>query len=546
MRAGPVLKQHPLRAGLAAATILVAAAALWLLFAPMSIGGNFGYVFLRGNSMNPLITEADIAFIRQADRYEVGDVVAYKHPQLGTVFHRIVDYDGFQFTLRGDNRPTDDSYRPVSEEIIGRHWATVPNGAPVLREIQRPRNAALLVGAFALLYAAKAATRRRSARKGRESAAGPAAGGNVSLRDRLSLYNPGTEQVLMALIGVLVISASLPLLVRLRGETHEISETIPIQQQGTFSYDQTLGSGVYDDDRVTAPEPVFRKLTDDLPIQYSYLLAPTAGGGDLTFLTGSYRLFVEVRQPNGWKRTLELQPTTLFAGNGFSTTQSLTLADIDRLVDDLETATEIRTDVSMLHIVAEVNIEGQLDGIPFTTTLEQAIDFLITDLQVQFSPANSVLEAFDTTTVSRPMEVPRRLSVPIVGVGIAYSAFPEVGLAGAVLGSLGLAVVLGATFLVWREGERARIHARHGHRMVDVGDEVDAGERPLDVKQFDDLVRIADRDGLVIIHHEDALADEYFVFEGEVTYRHTRWRADGPLGSVASSAGDDDRADRAA
>ena len=79
--------------------------------------------------------------------------------------------------------------------------------------------------------------------------------------------------------------------------------------------------------------------------------------------------------------------------------------------------------------------------------------------------------------------------------------------------------------------------------MVDVGDDVDAGERPLDVKQFDDLVRIADRDGLVIIHHEDALADEYFVFEGEVTYRHTRWRDDGPLGSVASSAGDDDRAD---
>ena len=498
--------------------------------------------------MNPLITEADIAFIRQADRYEVGDVVAYRHPALGTVFHRIVDYDGLQFTLRGDNRATNDSYSPTSEEIIGRHWATVPNGAPVLREIQRPRNAALLVGAFALLYAARAAARRGSAgrkRRGGEDAGLPTSG-HLSLRERLSLYHPGTEQVLLALIGVLLVSASLPLLVRLRGETHEVSETIPIEQQGTFSYDQALGSGVYDDDRVTAPEPVFRKLTDELPIQYSYLLAPTAGGGDLTFLTGSYRLYVEVRQPNGWRRTLELQPTTLFAGNGFSTTQSLTLTDVDRLVEALETATEIRTDVSALHIVAEVNIEGQLDGIPFTTSLEQAIDFLITDLQVQFSPANSVLEAFDTTTVSRPIEVPRQLSVPILGVGIAYSALPEVGFAGAVLGSLGLAVVLGATFTVWRSGERARIHARHGHRMVDVGDEVDAGERPLDVKQFDDLVRIADRDGLVIIHHEDALADEYFVFEGEVTYRHTRWRDDGPLGSVASSAGDDDRADWAA
>ena len=154
--------RHPLRAGIAAGITLVLAAVLWLLFAPQSLGGDFAYALVRGSSMSPALANNDLVLIRSAADYDVGDAVAYRDPQLGTVLHRIVDDDGERFTLQGDNRDAADPYRPTSDEIVGRTWAVIPGAGRLIREIQRPRNAALLVvAAVALIGASAAATRRR-------------------------------------------------------------------------------------------------------------------------------------------------------------------------------------------------------------------------------------------------------------------------------------------------------------------------------------------------------------------------------------------------
>lgn len=512
--------RHPLRAGIAAGITLVLAAVLWLLFAPQSLGGDFAYALVRGSSMSPALANNDLVLIRSAADYDVGDAVAYRDPQLGTVLHRIVDDDGERFTLQGDNRDAADPYRPTSDEIVGRTWAVIPGAGRLIREIQRPRNAALLVvAAIALIGASATATGRRGRSPPRKPPAISRAGRS------LSFYGPAGGNVLAVLVPIMLASVALPVLLYVQGDTRERTETVPFVERGTFSYEAVAGSGVYDGDRLGAPEPLFRRLTDDLPLLYEYEVTPSAPGEELSNVTGSYRLFAEIRQENGWKRTIELQPTMLFAGDRFSTSAVIDLRTVDRLIDGVEEQTGVIADVYRLRVVANVQVEGDLAGRPFTRQLEQALEFRLTDLQLQLMTRSSTIEWTDTGTVTRTVEVGRALSIPLVSLDIPYSTFPILAAVGIGVSALGLLLMALATFLIWRAGEPARIRARYGHRMVAIEVEEGAsGEQPLVVDRFDDLVHIADRAGLVILHWEDAMFDDYLVFDQRTSYRYTIWK----------------------
>src|SRR5205823_7409638 len=65
--------------------LLALAAAAWAIAAPAQLGGQVSYVTVTGNSMEPGITSSDLAIVRAADHYQVGDVVLYRHPDLGPV-----------------------------------------------------------------------------------------------------------------------------------------------------------------------------------------------------------------------------------------------------------------------------------------------------------------------------------------------------------------------------------------------------------------------------------------------------------------------------
>ena len=113
-------------------TIVVAVVAL-ALFAPTTIGGPFSYAIVTGNSMSPSLAGDDIVLLRRTGNYGVGDIVAYRHPQIGTVLHRIVAYDGERFTTRGDNRAACGGLpaRPGrrARPPVGRHPAGRARGA---------------------------------------------------------------------------------------------------------------------------------------------------------------------------------------------------------------------------------------------------------------------------------------------------------------------------------------------------------------------------------------------------------------------------------
>src|SRR6478609_8118732 len=120
------------RAARISASVALLLAAVWLLW-PIGLGGSTVYVTTHGISMEPRFHTGDLAILRSADHYSVGDVVAYSSVTLKTtVMHRIVSSKGDRFAMQGDNNTWLDPDQPSSDLVMGKLWLRVPQGGKAL------------------------------------------------------------------------------------------------------------------------------------------------------------------------------------------------------------------------------------------------------------------------------------------------------------------------------------------------------------------------------------------------------------------------------
>jgi signal peptidase I len=131
---------------------------IWLIFfRPQEFGGKTAYVIVDGPSMEPTLHDNDLVIVRERGSYEIGDVIAFRLPDVGpegAVIHRIVGGNADEgFVTRGDNRELEDNWRVMPEDILGRYVTRVPRIGLVIDWLARPLVIGLLVGsALATLY----------------------------------------------------------------------------------------------------------------------------------------------------------------------------------------------------------------------------------------------------------------------------------------------------------------------------------------------------------------------------------------------------------
>lgn len=141
--------------------VIVAIGGWFVFLRPPAIGGTTGYVFIKGDSMQPTYHTGDLVIVRQKASYDIGDVAAFRvmSPSGPTiVIHRVktVNPDGTHI-LRGDNRDADDPWHPTNEEIVGSPIGIVPRlGTAVGHLAARPLLLALICAAIAGLAVAGA------------------------------------------------------------------------------------------------------------------------------------------------------------------------------------------------------------------------------------------------------------------------------------------------------------------------------------------------------------------------------------------------------
>jgi signal peptidase I len=138
---------------------LLAAVAALVLLRPGSHLGVVSYVVVTGHSMEPTLHTGDAVVVLRASTYRRGDVVAYRIPAGGAgagvlVIHRIVGGDPRHgFVLRGDNKTSNDPWRPRPHDVAGRLVVAVPKLGYVPAFVRSAGGLALVAGLITVAVA---------------------------------------------------------------------------------------------------------------------------------------------------------------------------------------------------------------------------------------------------------------------------------------------------------------------------------------------------------------------------------------------------------
>jgi hypothetical protein len=90
--------------------------------APVQLGGRTTYVVAHGSSMAPALHDGDLAVVRPAGQYHIGDLVAVHSPEAAgsLVVHRLVGFEEDRIVLRADDETVPDRFQPTREALAGR------------------------------------------------------------------------------------------------------------------------------------------------------------------------------------------------------------------------------------------------------------------------------------------------------------------------------------------------------------------------------------------------------------------------------------------
>jgi len=237
-------------------------------------------------------------------------------------------------------------------------------------------------------------------------------------------------------------------------------------------------------------------------------------------LHGIYRLVAEASSSNGWQRTVELRPATKFSGNAFNATGTLDFVKLQALINRLEEQTGLKRQQYTLAIVPEGVVQGTLAGLELQDAYAPRLEFRLDETQVQLQKPASVAQ--NPLEPSRPGVLkgahvgPNTIALPFLKLEVPLARWiapPVLVLA------LGGMLALGLPMLRTRRDEAARIAAKYGALLVAVAvDDRPADARVVAVATIDDLAKLAERGGHIILHEVSGASHRYMVHDAGTTY----------------------------
>lgn len=553
----PRTRSHRRRRIAALVVVLAVLGAGWFFLAPPSIGGQTSYVVTDGISMHPRIRTGDLALVRPAGTYRVGDIAAYRSPSLHvTVLHRIVAITrdgGYRF--KGDNNTWIDPGDISRDRIIGKMWVMAPGLGGWL---QRRRSPGIMTGtafvAVLLLFGGAGAQVRRRRRRGRpqpkwkdaapkwEGApaaevapepaeeARPFAGRTVVPQPRpvrRTSVAPSYGGVAAAFAAVLACLGLTAL-----AWTSPTSRSAPASahyvQSGRFSYSASAIAGaVYDSDRVTTGQPMFPRLVGPVRVGFRYVLRANR----VDRAGGTASLAAVLSASNGWSRTVSLQDATPFTGRRVSLTGIVHLRRLQRLVQRVAAATSAPTESFTLTLVPSVQARGTLAEHPFEADYAPRLPFTLTPYELApvlpTSAAASPVRAA-SASVFHPSQTSAFTAAGSATVAIGPGRLHMSASLARVLGPVGLLAAIAAAVIALgrlrrdrRADEPTRIQARYGEAMIAaVQSTLTRGGDLVEVESIDALARLAERYQSLMIHERTESGHAYLVADNGTVYAY--------------------------
>jgi signal peptidase I len=490
------------RAASISAVIALVLAAAWF-FWPAHLGGGTTYVTTHGGSMEPGFSTGDLAVLRAAGSYSVGDVVAYRSESLDTVvMHRIVSGDDAGFVTQGDNNDWLDEDRPADDEILGSLLARIPQGGKVLDALRSP---GVLAGvAVAVLSGLGAARRPRARHKLRSGRPSPTF--SMSARSRARQVAVGSAAVvLLAAAGCCVLLA-LP-------TTQTQTRTIEVVQQGEFSYTGRAEPGTtYPSGAIATGDTVWTRLVSGLTVSFT----STVTGPDPADVAGHVRLDVVLTAPDGWSAVLGSGPVAPLENGTATASVPVDPAAAADLLSRHYEEVGAQGAVATLTVTPVADVTGTVEGRRFSAGSPAGLAFTLDSTSLR-PPADPVktLAPRAQTSVQIDEAVPR--SFPVLGVSVPMD--DARALAGSTL--LAALVTFGASVWISRTGRgdvADQFLVRHADRILPVAT-FTPGPAVVDVSDAASLHRVAERFDTVVLHHTGPDGDTFAVRDLDMTYR---------------------------
>ena len=523
-----------LRSGLISAALVVLAVAAWLLLAPTQIGGETSYVRTSGTSMQPRFHTGDLAIVRPAAQYKVGDIVAYRSKVLHlVVLHRIIAVKGDGYVTRGDNNDFVDPDHPGRADVLGKLSVRVPHGGQLLALLHTPFMAALFAGAMALLLfvGAKQQRRRRDRRRPSEARpdrpvarpATPRPGAIFGLDGYAVFTTAAVAAAAFLALGVLALA---------HPATKPVAKKTPYTEKVSFGYHAKAPAGpVYPDGVIKTGDPIFLKLVHSVRVKAHYRLdarAPQRLGGTMEVL-------LRLTSPTGWTRTIQLAAPKAFKGDYAAADVILDLPSLQSLIRKVDRLTGVATGSAYnLSVIPRVHVAGTLASQPLTSDYAPELSLKLDALQLRAggsapapAPAAGAPAASDDDkgglTPSRSGSVASMSSasnaLTVRGHDVPVNTARWIAIIGFLLAA-SAAALAGLRLLDDRSDPTAPIH-RYRHLIVPIaGATFDRARPPIDVTSINALAQLAERSERLILHEQRNGADTYLVDDEGTLYRY--------------------------
>ena len=355
-----------------------------VLLRPDPIGGSTRYVVTSGVSMEPRFHTGDLAIVRPASAYRVGEIVAYWSTLLhAVVLHRIIARDGNTYEFKGDNNHFIDPTRPTRSELLGRLWLHVPRAGRLLEMLHTQVGAALLcvVVGVLTLFGVKESRRRR--RRRREGKAGPNRLGIpivISSRDHRP-FNLGALFITSALTAAVLLVVGIIAFTRPAARTFPV--TAPYTQQVQFGYSAHVRRGlIYPDGTINTGDPVFLTMTHSVAVSIDYRLSANAP----STVTGTEEVLLQLTGPSGWTHNVVLTPSTPFRSRPHEhrgDTQCAEPGVDDRAIYAVTGGAGFAN--GTVAVVPEISLKGTVGGQPIKTSFAPALSVEIGATQLVFA-----------------------------------------------------------------------------------------------------------------------------------------------------------------
>lgn len=488
---------------------------IWMALAPASFGGQSSFIIVAGASMEPALSRGDLVLATREASYHVGDIVAYQHPQVGPVIHRIVGRQGPLYTLQGDNNSWLDSYTPDDEAILGRAWLTVPHVGAWLGRLQSP----VALGLLSLLIGTIVASTLLTHNTG----AGMARGAKVRKSWGFATRAPNLDWAVYAITLVAGISVILGLFAFTRPTSSIVPSDIPFQHTGEFSYAAAASGAVYPGGEIHTGDPIYDALAPAFDVGFRYAFeAPSASA-----MGGHYRLYLEIREPKGWHRALAISPEVPFTGSEFKTVGTVSMPTVRMVLENLETATGFDREIYDIDIVADVFVSGVVGDVPIESPFQPRLSFTLDDFQLSLKPPDPLAEGADPVRPVLSGYVERfetgTTMLPILGAELPVPAARSIAVAGLALSVAAAGIVFLPLVRARRQGGVEAIRATFSGMLITASDDAPSpSERPIDLEAFEDLARLATQHGQFILHVPGHGRDIFLLHIGESTYRFTQ------------------------